>query len=370
MSNRDKKRQRKQQQQQQPANSQQWSNQTPFRILERTFKRRQTLLKDLQPLLLDLDLESPSTSFKTVELSPPLILSEPQLDVPGTTRVIELTDIPGLFILKRAIPPSLQRQLVQECLEKHCKVPNLSNLDAHYLIPNIGIWKVYQQSKRLNHAELIHPRSIENTETMESTTADGAMKIDPPTDAMTAPKSMSVDAVIHRLRWVTLGHQYDWTRKQYHFDRLHAFPDTIATITHQILAFTQELTGYSSSQWRPEAGVINWYHPGDTLMGHQDRSEVDMTAPLVSLSVGLSCVFLISPCESKDITPTAIRLDSGDVLIMSKSARRVFHGVPLVIPDTCPDYLMHGTDSEWNAFAEWMDHSRLNINVRQVFPTI
>lgn len=59
----------------------------------------------------------------------------------------------------------------------------------------------------------------------------------------------------------------------------------------------------------------------------QDKSEENATAPLVSLSLGHSCVFLIGTEDRRD-EPIPIVLNSGDVLIMHHKARRYFHGVP------------------------------------------
>ena len=35
--------------------------------------------------------------------------------------------------------------------------------------------------------------------------------------------------------------------------------------------------------FKPEAGIINYYHLDSTLSGHTDHSEFDLTAPLFSL---------------------------------------------------------------------------------------
>jgi alkylated DNA repair protein alkB family protein 1 len=56
------------------------------------------------------------------------------------------------------------------------------------------------------------------------------------------------------------------------------------------------------------------------LSGHQDYSEENLEAPLISISFGNSAVFLIGG-KSKDIKPKAICLKSGDILIMSGESR-------------------------------------------------
>lgn len=44
--------------------------------------------------------------------------------------------------------------------------------------------------------------------------------------------------------------------------------------------------------YAPDACLINHYRPGATLSLHQDRDERELTAPIVSVSLGMSAVFL------------------------------------------------------------------------------
>jgi len=66
------------------------------------------------------------------------------------------------------------------------------------------------------------------------------------------------------------------------------------------------------------------------MTGHLDDAEYDQVSPIYSFSFGLSCVFLMG-AMNKDVKPLAVRLDSGDLLIMSKNSRKCYHGVPRVI---------------------------------------
>jgi DNA oxidative demethylase len=76
----------------------------------------------------------------------------------------------------------------------------------------------------------------------------------------------------------------------------------------------------------PDACLINRY-AGTAKMGlHQDRDERDFSQPIVSVSLGARCQFLVGGLKRRDPT-TKIELDSGDVLVWGKSARLMFHGV-------------------------------------------
>ena len=78
-------------------------------------------------------------------------------------------------------------------------------------------------------------------------------------------------------------------------------------------------------RFAPDAAIINYYHPGDTLGGHLDDVEPDMDAPIVGLSLGCDAVFLMGG-ERRDEAPVALRLRSGDVVVLAGRARRCYHG--------------------------------------------
>jgi alkylated DNA repair protein (DNA oxidative demethylase) len=83
----------------------------------------------------------------------------------------------------------------------------------------------------------------------------------------------------------------------------------------------------------PEACLINFYAP-DARMGlHQDRDEGDFTAPVVSLSLGDTCLFRIGGTKRSDKT-RSFRLASGDAMVLAGEQRLAFHGVDRIIAGT------------------------------------
>ena len=83
----------------------------------------------------------------------------------------------------------------------------------------------------------------------------------------------------------------------------------------------------------PEACLINFYGASAKMGLHQDRDEVDFEAPVVSISLGDSCLFRIGGLKRKD--PTAsFRLASGDVAVLGGNMRLAFHGVDRIFPGT------------------------------------
>jgi DNA oxidative demethylase len=76
----------------------------------------------------------------------------------------------------------------------------------------------------------------------------------------------------------------------------------------------------------PDACLINRYAAGAKLSLHQDRNEADLTAPIVSVSLGLPAKFLFGGLRRTDrVTRTELR--HGDVAIWGRSARLAYHGV-------------------------------------------
>jgi DNA oxidative demethylase len=83
----------------------------------------------------------------------------------------------------------------------------------------------------------------------------------------------------------------------------------------------------------PEACLINFYGPAAKMGLHQDRDVDDFTAPVVSLSLGDSCLFRIGGLKRNEPT-RSFRLNSGDAFVFGGGARLAFHGVDRIYPGT------------------------------------
>jgi DNA oxidative demethylase len=80
------------------------------------------------------------------------------------------------------------------------------------------------------------------------------------------------------------------------------------------------------SDYAPDACLVNRYAPGAGLGLHQDRDELDHGAPIVSVSIGASCKFILGGLQRNSPT-RSIDLHDGDVLVWGGRSRLVFHGV-------------------------------------------
>ena len=76
----------------------------------------------------------------------------------------------------------------------------------------------------------------------------------------------------------------------------------------------------------PDACLINRYAPGARLSLHRDEDERDLTAPIVSVSLGLPAAFLFGGGRRAD-RPRRIALENGDVVVWGGPARLAYHGV-------------------------------------------
>ena len=99
-------------------------------------------------------------------------------------------------------------------------------------------------------------------------------------------------------------------------------------IPELLLAAWRDLAGYPHP---PQACLINFYAAEARMGLHQDRDEQDFAAPVVSLSLGDTCLFRIGGTRRNDAT-RSLRLASGDAVVLGGEARLAFHGVDRIMP--------------------------------------
>lgn len=340
-----------------------------------------------------------------------------------TLRIARLKDVPGFVYISNPFNNSQQKVMIQQCLSEYTKLPNVSNLDTHYVLPIDSLWDRYARFRRGeildsdqdawiqlrkesgSRDQVGYPdenndnnNSSNNSSTNNSSSnicskactckhchpeyytvpekpfiiesTDGktpVVYVDPPTTPATTIKPLPVDKIVKKWRWVTLGYQYHWASREYHFERRYTMPELVTDISKKVVDRTEKWTGFSGKAYKPEAGIVNFYQMKDTLMGHVDRSEKVEGVPLVSLSLGSTAIFLIGGPD-RSTKPHAMFLRSGDFVIMSGACRKSFHGVPRILEDTCPEFLRSSSNNdEWELFGEFIEQARINVNVRQVF---
>ena len=117
----------------------------------------------------------------------------------------------------------------------------------------------------------------------------------------------------------------------YRYQKMHPVSgDPWPAIPDTLLSLWSELANY---EHEPEACLINFYEATAKMGLHQDRDEENFDAPVVSISLGDSCLFRISN-ETRGGPSQSLKLHSGDVIILSGKGRLAFHGVDRIYPDT------------------------------------
>ncbi|KAF3484355.1 oxidoreductase [Arthroderma uncinatum] len=254
----------------------------------------------------------------------------------------------GLEIIPSILPPQVQIQLLSKLLHRDLSDQrHQTNLHLHYNV-------TYPDASRLS-------RAIPNghSPSFFEDTLDRA--ICPKDSSVHLP--LTVQSILNRkLRWMTLGGQYNWTEKRYPAGEPPPFPSDISALLNAMFPATQ-----------PEAAIVNVYSPGDTLNIHRDVSE-DCDTGLISISFGCEGLFMVGHADNSDLA--VVRLRSGDAVYMGGASRVSWHAVPRIVPASCPDWLQdwpgdsgedgNGRFQQWKG---WMAGKRVNLNVRQMRPT-
>ncbi|KAI9006963.1 2OG-Fe(II) oxygenase superfamily-domain-containing protein [Hyaloraphidium curvatum] len=282
---------------------------------------------------------------------------------------------PGLILLPCPFTERAQRELVSLSCREWTRRPSVSNLDNHWDLDMesdngqgpVNLWELFERAHRSGGRDAVvvplKPQAADGEET-----ADPYRRLNVPTLA-----PLPIMDLIHKMRWTSIGLAYEWFSKTYNLDKQGPpVPDLLASLCRVIVRAVESISGYPESRYIPQAGVVNFYSHDSALHSHQDRSEPNSEAPLVSISLGTPCVFLMGGM-TVDERPDAVWLRSGDIVVMSGSSRRCFHGVPRVFSNG------RGMDLEatgeedgdaWEPVKSFMSDpapKRININVRQVF---
>ncbi|GAA1988247.1 alpha-ketoglutarate-dependent dioxygenase AlkB family protein [Kitasatospora viridis] len=112
------------------------------------------------------------------------------------------------------------------------------------------------------------------------------------------------------------------------------FPALLDTLARRAVteAYGPRLDGIPGAVgYAPDVALVNHYGEGARMGLHQDLEEV-LDAPVVSLSLGDSCVFRLGNPVTRTGPFTDVELRGGDLLVFGGPARRAYHGVPRTLP--------------------------------------
>lgn len=265
-------------------------------------------------------------------------------------------------IIPSLLPPVVQGELL--CRLLHRDLSNerhQTNLHLHYDI-------IYPGIRNLQDEDSSRFRLPNDSETLSAERGSFFQQdpdqMFPPHDSKVHPPLSIRNFLNKKLRWMTLGGQYNWTDKRYPASTPPAFPRDIVDLLHGIFPTTEA-----------EAAIVNVYSPGDRLSVHRDVSE-ECDKGLISISFGCDGLFMVGHENGNDCE--VFRLRSGDAVYMAGTSRLAWHAVPKIMPSTCPSWLQDWPAgdltlppyeaAQFEQWRGWMSNKRINLNVRQMRP--
>lgn len=296
-------------------------------------------------------------------------LEQEQLDRP----VFTIAERPGFFFIPGALSLEDQFLWIKESLVTFPQPPNRTNHNAFYgYISNL--WSAAQNQKELVEAGDLS--SVVETDSQSNIISEGPngsswvfMDEKDFKEKSARPglplKMIAASVLLRKLRWATLGLQFDWSKRNYDASLPHAkIPDALSRLAKELAMPAMKKLDFCA-----EAAIVNYFASDDMLGGHLDDMEADLSKPIVSISLGCKAVFLLGG-ESRQDPPIAMFLRSGDAVLMTGPARQCFHGIPRIFtdPENCdvPDFKSKFFDSYDVSYVDYIKGSRININIRQV----
>lgn len=166
----------------------------------------------------------------------------------------------------------------------------------------------------------------------ELVTAIGVLSAEAPFRHMVTPGGQSMSAAMTNcgLGWVTDRGGYRYATHDPVSGR--AWPQ-VPVLFLDLAERAAAAAGFSG--FVPEGCLINRYEPGARMGLHQDLDEGDLTAPIVSVSLGLPAVFQFGGLKRSDPV-MKIDLVHGDVVAWGGPSRLAFHGVMPLKPGVHP----------------------------------
>lgn len=141
---------------------------------------------------------------------------------------------------------------------------------------------------------------------------------------------MSVQTVC--VGWHWSPYKYTRVAHDVNGERVLPFPDWLAELGRSALIDAYQ-DPHAADAYAPDTALINFYDDQARMGLHQDKDE-RCDAPVVSLSIGDSCVFRFGNTENRNKPYTDVELESGDLFVFGGPSRFAYHGVPKIYPGT------------------------------------
>ena len=159
---------------------------------------------------------------------------------------------------------------------------------------------------------------------------------------------MSVQTVC--LGWHWIPYRYSRIAEDVDGAPVKEFPAWLADLGRRALADAYRDPA-AASGYRPDVALINYYDEKARMGMHADRDERSL-APVISLSLGATCIFRFGNSQSRNRPWTDVELESGDLFVFGGPSRLAYHGVPRTMPGSGKPQI-------------GLDTGRLNITLRE-----
>jgi alkylated DNA repair protein (DNA oxidative demethylase) len=142
---------------------------------------------------------------------------------------------------------------------------------------------------------------------------------------------MSVQSVC--LGWHWQPYAYTRTADDTDGSPVKPIPSDLVALAQR--AVSETFGAEAGGHYAPDAVIANLYADDAKLGLHQDGEEPS-EAPVVTISLGDTCEFRMAGVDRRTAPFTDLQLQSGDLLVFGGPSRRIYHGVPKVLPGTGP----------------------------------
>lgn len=141
---------------------------------------------------------------------------------------------------------------------------------------------------------------------------------------------MSVRTVC--LGWHWRPYRYSRTVDDGDGEPVKPFPEWLAELGRRAVAdaYADPAAG---AAYHPDIALINFYDSAARMGLHVDKEERSR-APVVSFSIGDTCLFRFGNTKNRNRPWADVELESGDLFVFGGPSRMAYHGVPRIQPGT------------------------------------
>ena len=352
---------------------------------------------------------------------------------------------PGFAYIPSALSTTLQRDLVYKAVTEFCEPPHGTNIDlvplkvgieVENLTPEESMWELWksqnidsngdinslvagnnEESTQFSKDERINTKDngtgtcmCTSTSKQKNRSSDNTKK---DTKNPQNPKKKYYKT-FEKLSWATLGYRFDWTARAYREKNKSAMPKVLDELGNFFARLGEETktklnvnvdsttptTSIDNYTFTASAAIVNYYSLKSSMGGHRDDSELDVTKPVVSFSLGLPAVFMIGGKTREEGPVVPLLLRPGDVMLLGGDSRLNFHGIARILSqevsvklpkvgshigskriddfqirawssifgDEYRDRIVETPPSDRLAIDTFLLQHRVNANVRQVLP--